>query len=111
MEEQNYDPGALRHRLMLQQTVETSDGCGGLTTTWQDVGFVWAAIQSIDPRTSITSQQTQETTRSQIVIRFRDDVASGWRFAIGDRSFEITTLHDPNEQRRYLICQVEEQGR
>ena len=106
-----YDPGALNHRLMLQSSVETPDGCGGLVTTWQDVDLVWGAIQSVDPTVSIVSQQIQETTRSQIVIRYRDDVASGWRFVLADRFLEITTLHDPTETRRYLICQTEEQGR
>ncbi len=106
-----YDPGALNHRLRLQQKLETSDGCGGLTTAWQDVAAVWGGVIPSNPQSSAVAQQNQEIAQNQIVIRFREDVGSGWRFVLNDRQFEIKTVHDPDERRRYLVCQTQEQGR
>jgi len=111
MDRSFFDPGALNHRLSLERSLEEPDGCGGLTTSWHSVALIWAKLKSIDPLTTIISQQKQEIGRHRIIIRYRDDVESGWRFLLNDRIFEIVAIHDPDEQHRYLVCQTEEQGR
>lgn len=74
-------PGKLRHRLTLQSPVETQDQqSGSITTTWQEVDKIWAAIEPISARefTASASEQTKISTR--ITIRYRSDITDEMRF-------------------------------
>ena len=42
------------------------------------------------------------------MIRFRDDVAGGDRFRLGDRLLEIRAVFDPDEDGRWLVCLADE---
>lgn len=37
--------GDLRHRIVVQQKVETEDGYGGKTGTWEDFAELWAWVE------------------------------------------------------------------
>jgi len=106
-----FDPGSLNHRMQLQSPVETSDGLGGVVISWASVVDVWANIAPYRNRSELLAQQQSETLTHKIVIRFRTDVASGWRFQLGLRNFQIITVHDPDERGRYLVCLAQEEGR
>jgi len=105
------DAGVLKHRLVLEQVIETSDGSGGAIITWSEVATLWASIDSVHAAMRHLAQQSQETITHRITLRYRKDVASGWRFRKGDRIFKIITVRDPDETGRYLVCRTEEEGR
>jgi SPP1 family predicted phage head-tail adaptor len=67
----------------------------------------------IDSRVSRSeaAQQMEETAQHRIIIRYRDDVASGWRFVLKERELVIVTLVDPDQSRRFLSCLCEEAAR
>ena len=102
------DPGALRHRLVLEQQVETPDGCGGFSSSWQAVATIWAAIM---PRSSAQTARTQTLnaqTEYQINLRWRDDCLPQMRLVKAGRIFIINSVLDPDETKRYLHCACEE---
>lgn len=105
------DAGQLRHRLRIERRIETPDGCGGMIVGWADEGAVWAMLEPVSTRVAEVAQQNAETARQRIVVRFRSDLESGWRFVSGPRHFVISELFDPDERQNYLICMVEEEGR
>ncbi len=105
------DAGRLRHRLVLEQPVETADGCGGVDITWSEVTTIWASLEPVGAAMRNLAQQSNESVTHRISLRYRDDVASGWRFTKGSRAFHIITVHDPDEAGRYLVCRTEEEGR
>ena len=105
------DPGQLAHRLELQQPLEVSDGCGGLSVTWSTAGQVWAMLVPTRDTQNLEADQSRETISHLITIRFRGDVASGWRFVLGDRTFMILTIHDPDEGQTFLVARTVEEGR
>ncbi len=105
------DPGQLSHRFAVEMPVETPDGFGGLAVQWTEVDHVWGALRPLSAKARQLAQQTDEETTHRIILRFRDDVASGWRMRMGYRTFAVSTVHDPDERRRYIECQCAEEGR
>lgn len=105
------DAGLLKHRLVLEQIIETSDESGGLIVTWVEVATIWASIDSVHAAMRHLAQQSKETITHRIIVRFREDISSGWRFRKGNRLFKIITVRDPDETGRYLVCRAEEEGR
>ena len=105
------DAGLLKHRLVLEQVIETSDGSGGAIITWSEVATLWASIDSVHAAMRHLAQQSKEAITHRITMRFRGDISSGWRFRKGNRIFKIITVRDLDETVRYLVCRTEEQGR
>ena len=105
------DPGMLRHRVILQQPVRTSDGTGGSDLTFADVATVWAAVEPLRPTLRLEADQPSERLPLEVTIRFRADIASGWRILHFNRALEVEQTHDPDERRAWLVCTVWEEGR
>jgi len=104
------DAGLLKHRVMLEQVIETPDGFGGMIVTWSEVAAIWVGIDSVRAAMRHLAQQSSETVTHRITLRYRKDIASGWRFKKGERIFKIITVHDPDETGRYMVCRTEEEG-
>ncbi|MEL6751338.1 MAG: phage head closure protein [Pseudomonadota bacterium] len=105
------DPGQLSHRFVLEALSEQSDGFGTLTETWAEVADVWGALRPLTAKVRLLAQQRDEETTHRVILRFRTDVASGWRLRMGYRHFRIETVIDPDETRRYLELTCVEEGR
>lgn len=106
-----FDPGALRHRLRLYSPLETSDGCGGVDVTWQLVGEVWSHLKPSRITRPEEALQITEVAILDGTIRFRNDVATGWRVDFGTRQFQVQAVVDPDERKSYLVLRLEELGR
>jgi SPP1 family predicted phage head-tail adaptor len=105
------DPGQLSHRFDLESLAEVADGFGGLTRTWTVMAQIWGALRPLSAKAQQLAQQRDEETTHRVVVRFRDDIASGWRLRMGYRTFRIETVIDPDETRRYLELTCVEEGR
>lgn len=105
------EPGSLRTELSLEAVTLTEDGAGGHIETWAEVAKVFAKLEPQRAESRFGGDQSLESVTHRITLRFRDLVKSGMRFRWGARLFEIVTVHDPDETRRYLICRLREQGR
>ncbi len=106
-----FDAGRLNQRLGLQQRVETPDLSGGIVVSFVEVAQVWGMLEPVGAAMRNLAQQSDETVTHRISLRYRDDIASGWRFTKGTRTFRIITVYDPDETGRYLLCRTEEEGR
>ena len=106
-----FDPGRLNHRMQLERIVETPDGCGGTAISWVPLATVWAAVSPRRTVQTTEAQQRIERVLHDITVRFRADLGSDCRLRMGSRTFEIDTVHDPDESRRYLVCTTREEGR
>ncbi len=95
-------PPGMSHRLNLQSKSET---------VWTTKATVWGAFVKSEVTRQEEAQQMVETLQHQIVIRYRDDVASGWRFLLGGREISILAIVDPDQSRRFLSCRCEEAAR
>lgn len=105
------DPGQLSHRFVVEELSEQADGFGGLTRTWTQLDHVWGTLRPLSAKARQLAQQRDEETTHRVVLRFRDNLASGWRLRMGYRTFRVETVIDPDETRRYLELTCVEEGR
>ena len=109
--------GILRHRVTIQQMVETSDGHHGLDETATTVAArIPAYVQPLAGRALERAQQIDPRTTHQVDLRHRTGLATGQAVIFhdpddGDRTFEIVAPPtDVLEQRRTLrlLCKEQE---
>ena len=104
------DPGALRTELALEACATAPDGLGGFAESWAEIATVFACIEPLSAESRYGADQTLETVTHRITLRHCDGIASGMRFKKQGRVFDIVTVHDPDESRRYLVCRAKEAG-
>lgn len=72
--------GKLRHRVTIQNPVETQDPTtGAMNVAWQDLAYVWAAIEPLSGREFVSAQAEQAKVTTRITIRYRDDLTAKMR--------------------------------
>jgi len=98
--------GDLRHKIVLQEPTETSDGMGGMTTTWSTFKRVWAAIWPLKGAEYLAAMQTTSEMTHKIRIRYMANVTPKLRIKWGSRYFDIQSAINPDERNIYLemIC-------
>ena len=101
--------GALRHRLVIEQPVETPDGAGGVLRSYSTLATVWAAIAPASADDQVFADRRLGLLSHRIVLRRRDDLTLNHRFRLGFRVFLIRALRDPDERGEFLECLVAEE--
>lgn len=103
------DAGRLRHRVLLQEFVTTQDSEGGLVQTWEDVAWVWAAIEPLSAREFVRAEELQSKVTARITIRYRADVNAEMRIVHGSTIYNIAgRLADPVSGIEWLTLPVSE---
>lgn len=105
-----FDPGRMNARLELEAPVETPDGQGGATITFEEKAAAWALIEPVTYTVEEEAGGETFTLTHRIWLRWRSDVAAGMRLRKGARIFWIGATQDPDETERYLICHCEEKS-
>ena len=102
------DPGRLSARLVLQEADGAADGQGGVSEDWQQLASVWGRIEPLRARPGEEAGAATAPVTHRITIRYREDVRHAMRFVHRNRNLMIRSSRDPDETRRYLICECEE---
>jgi SPP1 family predicted phage head-tail adaptor len=102
------DPGALRHRLVLEQPVEAPDGAGGVTRSYATVTTLWAAVVPVTARGDVVAEELGATVTHRIVIRSGPEVTTRHRLREGARIFRIRALRDQDGSGRFMEINAEE---
>lgn len=105
-----FDPGQMTARLDLEAPEATPDGQGGAVLAWNAVASLWAKIEPVSFVISEEGAAERGRISHRIWLRFRDGIAAGQRFRKGARIFTVKVVRDPDETRRYLVCQCEEEA-
>ena len=105
-----FDPGQMTARLDLQRSVSAPDGQGGATVSQETVASLWGRIEPVSNTLTEEASQRTFTITHRIWIAYRTGLMAGMRFVRGERVFTIRAVNDPDETRRYLVCQCEEEG-
>ncbi len=106
-----FDPGSMTARLDLEAPQALPDGQGGATVTWEVTATLWARIEPVAFVVAEQAAAESGTISHRIWVRFRDGISAGQRFRKGARTFLVKLVRDPDETRRYLVCQCEEEAR
>lgn len=101
-------PGDMRHRLLLEQPVFSSDGGGGTARSWQAAASLWGAITPLSPARGIEAEQPGGRINYRVTCRFRTDIKPGQRFRTTQQTLEIDAVVDPDGRRRWIECRCRE---
>ena len=101
------DIGELNRRLVLQAPVETDDGAGGVTRSYETVATLWAQVTPMSMRTDIAAASLGGALRYRIVIRIRDGVTTRHQFADGTHVYRVIAARQ-SADRRFLEIDAEE---
>ena len=102
------DPGRLSARLVLETSADLPDGQGGVSESWTPVATLWGRIEPLRAAAREQAGAALAPVTHRVTIRYRDDVSHAMRFVYRNRVLDIRTLRDPDETRRYLVCDCEE---
>ena len=105
-----FDPGRLRHEMVLEEPARVADALGGHDVTWSAVATLWAELRpaTAGPVNRADAEEAEITHR--VVLRFDPRVWSGRRLRMCERIFAIRTVRDLDETGRYLVCRAQEKG-
>ncbi|AKI01217.1 phage head-tail adaptor, putative, SPP1 family [Hoeflea sp. IMCC20628] len=102
------DPGRLSARLALEAPTDLPDGQGGVAEGWTLLAELWGRIEPLRAKAEEQAGAATAPITHRVTIRYRGDVRHAMRFAYRDRTLFIRSLRDPEESRRYLVCDCEE---
>ena len=96
--------GSLRHRVLLERPVRTSDEGGAAIITWTVLGSVFARIEPVSGREIENAHGVAGRVTHKVLMRYRSDVAPDMRIIAGARVLEITAALDVDGRGRWLRC-------
>lgn len=100
--------GKLRHRVALQQLLQTQDPVTGeLSDDWVTVATVWAAVEPLSAREFIAAQAGQSEITARVTIRHRPGIDGTMRLVHRGQVYNIhAPLPDPKSALHYLTLPV-----
>ena len=95
----------LRQRItLLKMTYVPSPTGGNGTTTYTDIGTIWANIEPLSVRDVINAQAAGSQARLRCIVRYRKDINSTMRVKYDGKTYKIDgdPLADKDSGREYL---------
>jgi len=106
------EAGRLRHRVVLQNPVETQDqDNGSVIVSWQDVATLWASIEPLSAREFVVAQAEDSKVTTRITIRYRSNINAKMRLyhAAKDQYYNIEgVLSDKDSGLEYITLPCSE---
>ncbi len=100
--------GEMRHRVVIEEAVPDPDGGGGAVVAWGFVAEVWAAIRPLSGSESAEAQGLTGRITHEVIVRRRAGLGPHLRLKFDQRIFDIKSVIDIAEARRFQRCLVEE---
>ena len=100
--------GMLRHKIELQRQQRTPDGIGGFEVVWETYLTTFAYIAPLSGTESLVGMQIQDSVTHRIYMRYKDGILAEDRVLFQGRTFNIRSVLDLEERRRYIEMRAEE---
>jgi head-tail adaptor len=102
------NPGAFRHRLGIEAPIETPDGAGGVTRSFEQIATVWGLIEPLGGTETRAEDRLVQRLTHRITLRAYSGLTAAHRFRRGQRLFEIRAIREDVPAIRCLTCHCEE---
>ena len=102
-----FDPGWLRHRVVIEAPVATPDGAGGEGLTWSTHATTWALIEPVRAGEQLVAGGLASVLTHRITLRHRTDITGGMRVLYRGKRYRVLAAADPDARRRYLTLKTE----
>src|SRR3972149_411724 len=83
------EAGRLRHRVTIEEKVESRDAYGGERETWVEYAEVWAEKSPLVGREYLEARQMMAEVKTKIRIRYLAGVRAEMRGVDGSQTYEI----------------------
>lgn len=103
----------LNTEMVLERPVREVDTGGGVEIVWAEVGTLWAEVEGISARETLSGGRESSRVTHRITVRSapidspRRPTAE-CRFRSGGRIFAIRGVTEADRKRQYLTCFAEE---
>lgn len=92
------EPGALRHRIVIEENVPARTPTGALAPNWTPVAERWAAIEPQSGREFVAARQVHSELTHIITVRGPLNVRPDMRVRLGQRILDIIAVMDVEER-------------
>ena len=100
------DAGKLRERVTVQVASGTTNSLGETVLAWSNSSAVWASVEGVSARESLTAGQQETTISHRVRLRFLPGLTGKMRFAWRGRTLDIVSLLEHgNRSEHEAICQ------
>ncbi|MBJ3774821.1 phage head closure protein [Acuticoccus mangrovi] len=103
--------GELRRRIDIEAAVETADGAGGVSRTYEVVASVFGRVEARRRRETVDDGRAVGVVTHRVTMRRRADVTGGVRLVVDGTRYRVLAVEDEDPQRRFLRCLCEEEQR
>lgn len=96
----------MRERVTIQAVTQTTDGQGGFTESWANIGTtptVFARVRPLSGRERVVAAQTDTPATHEVSIRYRADVTSKHRLVWEGRTLYPAGPWLNNDERGVLL--------
>ena len=102
-------PGTLRHKILIQKSVETTGDYNNVISTWTNVKYSRAFIDDLTGQESFMSERLLNSVDKQVVIRYDKELTPKHRIIFGSDIYDI--IHVLNFEQRNIfqtvLCKVD----
>ncbi len=102
--------GTYRTPVDLEQPVQTVATSGETVLVYTAAGSGFAAIKAVRQADEIRGGRLDGIVTHSIRMRYRADLAGGWRVMTGSQVFRVLSVTDPDQRERDILCLAEEEG-
>ena len=104
-------PGELRERITVQIASGSTNTLGETVLSWSSSSSVWASVEGVSARESLTAGQQDVSITHRIRMRYLPGLTQNMRFAWRNRTLEIVSLLEHNNRSEHeAICVESKDG-
>jgi SPP1 family predicted phage head-tail adaptor len=108
------EAGRLRHRVTIQEKVDSRDSYGGERETWVDIAEVWAEVEPLVGREYLESRQESAEITTRVRVRYRAGIRPEMRVKYVDEAdvahyYDIFSAQNVGTRRKELVLVCREQ--
>jgi len=101
--------GELAERLILEVPVDTADGAGGFTRSFEPRAALWAKVRPVSGKAIETAARAGEQRRFEVILRNEDTALHrGMRFHWRMRQLDVLAVRPLDSGERFLILDCAE---
>lgn len=102
------EAGRLRHRIRIEEKVESRDTYGGERETWITKATVWGEVAPLVGREYLEARQMTAEMTTRIRIRYLEGVKPQMRAVFGSETFDIQAVQNVEERDREMVLMCRE---
>lgn len=102
--------GRLRHRLTVQNVVETRDEIGANVVTYENVVTMWGSVVTLSGNERVVASQIAPRSTHKIRMRYLAGLTVRNRLKFGDRLFQIEFVNNVDQRNKILEMLCVEDG-